>query len=119
MVAGPDATTQTVDALMNSLPRPTAIVCDNDDRAAVVLKTLAGREIGVPDEVSVIGFDNTPLCERTSPRLTTVDSKAVERGERALQYVLDLLCGKAVPEPQVFPELIVRDSTATTPAGGR
>ncbi|MCA9876257.1 MAG: LacI family DNA-binding transcriptional regulator [Thermomicrobiales bacterium] len=98
-----------------SLPeRPTAIFASDDAEAFGVL--WAAREAGlrVPDELSVVGFDDVPMAERVQPALTTVRQPLREMGQRAARILIDWVDG-SVPEPrqQVFPaHLVVRESCA-------
>lgn len=74
------------------------------------------REIGrrVPNEVSVVGFDDIPLSAYFDPPLTTVRLPAYELGRAAGRALLDLIAGQAIPGRTLLPtELIVRASTAS------
>jgi LacI family transcriptional regulator len=64
-------------------PRPTAIVCSNDMMAIGVLRVMTEREIRVPGEISVVGFDDIHLAEFTNPPLTTVSMSRQELAHAA------------------------------------
>jgi LacI family transcriptional regulator len=70
------------------------------------------RGIRVPDDVSLIGFDDQPDSAYMIPPLTTVRQPAVEMGETAAQAILQLLKGEPFTSPPFPTELIIRESTA-------
>lgn len=90
----------------------TAVFCYND-RTAIGLLTRA-RELGVrvPEDLSVVGFDDIEPSWYVNPSLTTVRQPRYEMGRAAMEMVLALLAGEEVSD-RLFPcELIVRESTA-------
>ena len=94
--------------------RPTAIFASNDDMAAGVLA--AAHEIGidVPGELSVAGFDDTPLASQVWPALTTVHQPVYDIAARATEIVIAALRGETPDQAQpILPtRLIIRQSTA-------
>ena len=68
----------------------------------------------IPQDLSVIGFDNIAFSEAFLPSLTTISQPRVDIGERAMSVLLDVMKGKPRPgAPNILPtELIVRESTA-------
>ena len=95
----------------------TAVVAYNDEIAAGVINRLADRGIDVPDDISVVGFDDTGLAEMVTPRLTTVRIPAATAGTAAIEMLLDLVRGRetGLRSPlEVCGELIVRSSTGPT-----
>ena len=92
-------------------PPPFAICAFNDDTAFAALAALADLNIAVPEDVSVIGHDNTTIAELCNPALTTVGSVATEMGERLIASVLSVCQGGPVLET-VMPDakVIVRTS---------
>ena len=102
----------------------TAVVAYNDEIAAGVVNRLADRGIALPDDISVVGFDDTGLAEMVTPRLTTVRIPATTAGTAAIEMLLDLVRGRDgdVRSPlEVCGELIVRSSTGparTVPVAG-
>ncbi len=92
----------------------TAVFVANDQMAIGVLHAFAQNGIRVPDDVSVIGFDDIPESAYLNPALTTIrqDFKAV--GQRAIELVMATLDGTPLEVPLLSPELIIRDSTTTT-----
>lgn len=97
----------------------TAIVAFNDLMALGTLARLGERGVGVPDEVSVIGFDDIPMAALASPPLTTVAAPAAEAGRAAIELALDQLTAPYGGERRVqtLPtELRIRASSG--PAAG-
>jgi LacI family transcriptional regulator len=80
----------------------------------------AFREAGfrVPEDISVVGFDDIQIASHNSPSLTTVRQPLQEMGETAARTLLDRIEDpeEYVPEIQIEPELVVRNSTASAPA---
>jgi DNA-binding LacI/PurR family transcriptional regulator len=91
-----------------------AVFAANDLSALGVLSALAENGRRIPEDVSVVGFDDLRLSRFTSPPLTTIRQPAAEIAERATQLLLDLTQGKPVLEQLhlLEPELVVRGSTA-------
>lgn len=112
---GPAATVQALDMLLAVNPRPTAVLCNNDARALLVLKLLHERGLRVPQDISVAGCDNRPEDSRSDPALTSIDTRLAEQGEAALTYVLDRAAGRDPSPPSVRPRLAVRASTGPPP----
>lgn len=99
--------------------RVTGVLAFNDDIAVGVVNRLADRGLRVPDDMSVIGVDDTMLAAMVTPRLTTVRLPVAAAGEAATRLLLELLRGRKLP-PEPVPlrgELIVRDSTGPVPVG--
>lgn len=89
-----------------------AIFAANDQMAFGARLALYRRGIRVPEDVSLVGFDNEPSAAYTVPPLTTVRQPAVEMGREAAQAVLSLIDGKS-PDLEPFRgELIIRESVA-------
>lgn len=107
--------------LMDLDDPPTAIFALNDMMAIGALQALHKRNLRVPDDVAVVGFDGIPLTQYTSPALTTVAQPVTEMGKVAIDLLLARIRGDGPREAQfvvVEPALIVRASTvgsATSP----
>ncbi|HET9970738.1 MAG TPA: LacI family DNA-binding transcriptional regulator [Streptosporangiaceae bacterium] len=95
-------------------PGLTAVFCGNDTMALGVIRALAERGLRVPEDVSIIGFDDVPEAGYYRPPLTTVRQDFGEVGRRALGTLVDRMSGAipAGPRVRVAPELIVRASAA-------
>jgi len=95
----------------------TAVVCFNDLVAYGVMRELTARGIVVPQQVSVVGFDDLPASRYVVPGLTTVRQPSEDIGLRAMQLVADQLDGvnRAARHVQMPTTLMVRSSTAPPP----
>jgi len=93
--------------------RPTAVACTSDVLALAVVAAARERGLAVPGDVSVTGFDDSPLAALSSPPLTSVRVDYAEFGEAAAAALLAAIGGERAPEyvPSA-PELIVRASSA-------
>ncbi len=89
-----------------------AVFAANDQMAYGVLLGLYRRGIRVPDDVSIIGFDDQRTSAYTTPPLTTIRQPAIEIGETAAQAILHLLKDKPFSIPEFPAELIIRESVA-------
>jgi DNA-binding LacI/PurR family transcriptional regulator len=105
--------------------RPTAILCFSDAIASGVIRAVQDAGLRVPEDVSVVGFDDNPLARRVRPALTTVRQDVRAKG-RAAASALVTAIERAKTRPSsrgrhlVLPtELIVRDSTAPPPKAKR
>lgn len=99
--------------ILQSEDRPEAIFCVNDDCAAGVLHAAQIMGVKVPDELSICGFSNAPICRATVPMLTTVQQHGVAIGKRATTRLLKRLAGEdRIPQTEMVPtDLIVRETT--------
>ncbi|WP_440898098.1 substrate-binding domain-containing protein [Amphibacillus sp. Q70] len=100
--------------------RPTAIVCYNDELALTLLDVIREKNFQVPEDISIVGFDDSFLAQISEVKLTTIKHPQSELGEAAGEMILDIIkSSNANPqkskdtfEPIVFDtELIVRNST--------
>jgi DNA-binding LacI/PurR family transcriptional regulator len=97
----------------------TAVFAANDLSAIGVVNAITGSGRRVPEDVSVVGFDDLRLAAFTSPPLTSVRQPAREIGRRATEILIDLTHGAQVEQLLYLlePELVVRGSTAPPPTG--
>ncbi len=103
--------------LLDGPTLPTAVICANDLLAFGAL--LAAREAGVrvPEQLSVVGFNDFDYARHLSPPLTTIRVELEQIGARAGTYLLDALSGKPHSGPiEVTTELVVRKSSGPAPA---
>lgn len=100
--------------LLNLPDPPTAIFASNDNMAFGVLQAARERELSVPGQLSVVGFDDAELSQMVTPRLTTVRQPLAELGRTAVNLLMRLLDGQRVEALRVelATRLVVRDSTA-------
>ena len=103
--------------LLQVRPRPTAIFANNDEMASGVLVAAHQQGIAIPGELSVIGFDDTPLSRQVWPALTTVRQPVQEIAQIATELLICLMEGKEVGEyrQEVPTEPVIRDSTGPAP----
>jgi DNA-binding LacI/PurR family transcriptional regulator len=105
-----------LDDTVSAAGRATAVVVANDQMALGVLRAATERGIRVPDQLSVVGFDDVDDAQNYSPALTTVRQQFDELGRRAVVAVLD---GAEPGSRDVVPApMVVRASTARLSAGG-
>ncbi|WP_420032781.1 LacI family DNA-binding transcriptional regulator [Streptomyces sp. cg28] len=97
--------------------RPTALVYANDSMAVCGIGTAQRAGLRVPEDLSVVGYDNLPLGRWLHPRLTTVDQQVQRVGAAAARALL-ARCGEDVPDTPLDgrPALVVRESTGPTTA---
>jgi LacI family transcriptional regulator len=109
----PEVSAASAHDLLTGPDRPTAVFAANDISAIATVG--AARELGlsVPDDLSVVGFDNVPESALCSPPLTTVDQPIREMGHRAISMLIALINGDEVGRTHVTLDtgLVVRSST--------
>ena len=101
-------------ALLRLSKRPTAVVASNDWTAIGALHAIDAAGLRVPDDISVVGFDDIPLVSYMNPALTSVRMSAADVGTTAFQALFGLIGGERAEGAvyQVPTRLIVRASTA-------
>jgi LacI family transcriptional regulator len=107
-------------AAVLDLPEPpTAVFAGSDETALGVIEAARGRGLRIPEDLSVVGFDDTPVARLAAPPLTTVRQPLREMGAVAVRTALRLAAGERVDSHHVelATELVVRRSTARPPAG--
>jgi LacI family repressor for deo operon, udp, cdd, tsx, nupC, and nupG len=99
--------------LMAKENRPTAIFCFNDDIALGTVFELKRMGIRVPQDVSVVGFDNIKVSAFIDPPLTTIDQPAHEMGRKAVEVVLQIINGVPLKRNrEIFPyNILERESS--------
>jgi LacI family transcriptional regulator len=106
---------QTAMLQMLKLPvRPTAVLASNDLTAIGVIRAIHAADLRVPEDISVVGFDDIELSSFLQPPLTTIRVSRAEIGTRAFTalYSKDKACGSAYKIPT---ELVLRLSTGIAP----
>ena len=101
--------------LLDAHPRLTAIVCVNDLMAVGALRELRARGLGVPEDVSVTGFDNVTLAQFCHPALTTVHIPRDQIGQTICGFLMNPEKEPLQHEFVIDPELVLRDSTGPAP----
>ncbi|MEV5547068.1 LacI family DNA-binding transcriptional regulator [Streptomyces sp. NPDC052309] len=102
-------------ALTGPGPRPTALVCDDDQLAAGAYKAARRAGLHVPHDLSVTGLDDLALATAIDPELTTVHLDAELFGERGMRALLAVLDGRAPEAGDIPVNLVLRGSTAPPP----
>jgi LacI family transcriptional regulator len=102
-------------ALMDIHDPPTAIFASNDVMAMGAMDAVRSRRLRVPEDISIVGFDDIPQAESVRPELTTVRQPLEQMGRVATQMLLDLLknTDKEISRIELPTELIVRGSTSS------
>ena len=100
--------------LLASDDRPTAVFAGNDIQALGVIEVASERGLRVPEDVSVVGYDDTQVATWARPRLTTVHQPIRRMAAEAARIVLRMAAGESVEQPrlELATHLVVRDSTA-------
>jgi GntR family transcriptional regulator of arabinose operon len=95
--------------------RPTAIVCYNDELVVLLLDVVRGLGLSVPEQLSIVGFDDSALATATEVKLTTVVHPKSAMGEDAVRLLMRMMSsgGRAGTEKDIVydPALVVRGST--------
>lgn len=92
--------------------RPTAVFCANDDIAVGAIKAVFESGLNVPEDVSIIGFDNSNFCNYVTPTLTSVKKDSLTMSEIGGLYLLDIINEKNIDQNKIFIEscLVERES---------
>jgi LacI family repressor for deo operon, udp, cdd, tsx, nupC, and nupG len=103
--------------LLGRRERPTAIFCFNDEMAMGVIQAARRRGIRIPEQLSVVGFDDIRFASYMDPPLTTISQPMRAIGEGTVRLLLEILSGNvATVESVTLPHtLTVRSSTAPPP----
>ena len=101
--------------------RPTAILARTDRLAIGVMRAAWELSIDIPDDLSIIGYDDEPDAKFTRPALTTIRQPQYDMGTRAATLLFERISNPALPQRQVIvqPQLIVRETTAAPRARAR
>jgi DNA-binding LacI/PurR family transcriptional regulator len=103
--------------LLSSPQRPTGVLCFSDLLALGVIRAAHQLGLAVPDDLSVVGFDDSPIATRTEPSITTVRQDIDTKGRLAARYLTEALSAREAgvaheaPHTVLPTELIVRQST--------
>lgn len=95
--------------------RPTSVICDDDNLALGVYAAAAELGLSVPDDLSVVGFNDIPIASLLHPRLTSVRLPAEQLGTQGMRTYLRLRQGKPVAPVSLPVHLVVRGSTGPPP----
>ncbi len=94
---------------------PTAIVCYNDQLALHVLNMLRRHGLRVPEDVSIVGFDDSSLAVATEVKLTSITHPKMDMGIEAAKWIISAVEKKCDLPPSIVyePKLVIRNSTAS------
>ncbi len=99
--------------ILSANPRPTALFSTNDDMAAAAMHTALDMGLKVPDDLSVVGFDDTPLSRYIWPPMTTVRQPIRDMGHKAAEKLITYIHEPKKGQQIVMPfELKIRSSSA-------
>jgi LacI family transcriptional regulator len=104
--------------LLDRPDRPTAIFAAGDEIAQGLIEEARRRTIRVPEELSIVGFDDSFMASRTTPPLTTIAQPLIEMGQLATRSLTQLISNTLVGTRHIelATRLVVRDSTAAPPS---
>ncbi|SDF95658.1 transcriptional regulator, LacI family [Selenomonas sp. WCT3] len=110
---GVDTVDATMAALVKKLPqlRPTAIFCCNDLMAVGALNACKRLGLSVPQDISIMGYDNIALSRLVEPKLTTMDQNMFQLGESAANLLIETIRGGKSKRILLDNVLVVRDTT--------
>jgi DNA-binding LacI/PurR family transcriptional regulator len=97
--------------------RPTALIAINDLLAIGVIRAAVDLKLRVPDDLSLVSYDNIPMANYLVPRLTSVTKDARTLGRKAFDLLLTRLQNPDLPRQQIHSpaRLIIRESTGRAP----
>lgn len=101
--------------LLATAERPSAIFCSNDEMAMGLISVLHARQVAVPRDLSVVGFDDIVFAKTYIPALTTIHQPRLALGEHAMRLLLarlDGTTGGEASETLLAARLVVRESSA-------
>ncbi len=96
---------------------PTAIFAASDEMALEIVAVLNERGIKIPEQISIIGFDDNPQCLFGSIALTTISQPLFQMAEESVRYLYDVIQGKTknIKKRVLKPELVIRESCGAPP----
>ncbi|MGC6424004.1 MAG: LacI family DNA-binding transcriptional regulator [Lentimonas sp.] len=110
-------TVEAVTSLIRAQKRPTAIICANDEMAAVAIRTIHEAGLSVPNDISIVGFSDGRLSKFFSPAMTCISIPENDIGKASIELLIDVIENppedpKAEITKRLKPSIVVRDSTA-------
>ena len=115
---GMESGIESIRAMMSGSDRPTAVLGMNDMVSAGILQGLQGMGLRVPEDVSVMGFDDTYISGITTPKLTSVGYNYEAYASLLLDACLFEGDMEAYPENQRIPVFITERNSCAAPANG-
>jgi DNA-binding LacI/PurR family transcriptional regulator len=112
----PAEAAEAMETLMRLPSPPTAVVASTDQQAIGALHGAFRARCRVPDDVSIVGFDDIPMAAYTVPALTTIRMPMAQMASAAIRFVIDVAPGQPAELALVLrPTLVVRGSTGPVP----
>jgi LacI family transcriptional regulator len=92
--------------------KPTAVFCSNDDIGVGAMKAISEKGLRVPDDISIIGFDDSKFCNYVKPTLTSVKKDSLTMSEYGGKNLLNIINNKEVNKDKVYiqSKLVIRQS---------
>lgn len=114
---GPEAGYKSMKKLLKKRKEFTAVVAFDDISAFGAIRAISEKGLKVPDEISVVGFDDLPMSAFSNPPLTTVHYSMQEMGRQGVSLLLKLLGGQTIRTRKFIAKthLVVRKSSAPPP----
>jgi DNA-binding LacI/PurR family transcriptional regulator len=107
-----------MDRLLGGGPPPSAVIAVNDYSAVGALQAAYNRNLSIPQDLSIISFDNTFLAKIVQPQLTTVDYNYPVFAQTLIDTAIEAAAGKEPPRRQLItPRLVIRNSCAVVSSG--
>ena len=92
--------------------RPTAIIAINDFAASGAVRSIREHGLGIPEDISLVSFDNTYIADLTIPKLTSIDYDYENYGRILIETAISVARGEEVEQVQVItPKLVIRESS--------
>lgn len=101
--------------LLSMQDRPSAVFCSNDEMAAGFVRACYELNVRVPEEMSLVGFDDAPICQSLFPQLTTIRQPLEEMGAAAYRALISLVEGEGVSSSRLFPTQLIKRNSTTRP----
>ncbi len=93
---------------------PTAVVVTSDYKAFGAMEAAKDHGLRVPEDISIVGFDDTPFGKYSSPQLTTINQNSLKLGKRAVELLVENYqhqLNDSILKDEIVPELVIREST--------
>jgi len=104
-------------ALLDLPDPPTAIIASNDQMTLAALDTAVSRGLRVPQDLSLISFDNSPVVRFTDPQLTAIDQPVAATFAKAVELLITHGAGNVSPQPVITDSTLVERGSTASPGG--
>ena len=101
--------------LLQQKPIPTAVFCANDEMAVGAIRTAKQAGLDVPEDLSVVGFDDQEFAELFDPALTTVHIPRFDVGYQAMMMLSEVISPQRAPRSTILPTRLIVRGTSTAP----